>query len=300
MAGVDLSASVLDGKVQTTPTADNTSKNTVGTGELGKEAFLQLLVAQMKYQDPLNPTSDTEYISQLATFSSLEEMQNINETLTSGLENLNTTMNDSHAQSLVGKYVMLTVTGENGEVSATGGQVDYVYTEEGTTYLSVNGNDYPMSCLDSVVSEEYVKSLSDKGESTANDLASASQLVGKNVTIKDDKKAKHTGDVTNVYMDNGYVYLTVDSEDYVDNYLYDNLVSVNKTESEEPNYLELLTMDLKELKEMFQIVSGYEPETEEGTENTGITEETQEKSETEETVATEGTTNESAESDTPY
>lgn len=252
MAGVDLSAPIIDGKVQTKPTADNTSKDTTGTGELGKEAFLQLLVAQMKYQDPLNPTSDTEYISQLATFSSLEEMQNINETLTSGLENLNTTMNDSHAQSLVGKYVMLAVTDEKGAVSATGGQVDYVYTEEGTTYLSVNGNDYPMSCLDSVVSEEYVKSLSGKGQSTTNDLATASQLVGKNVTITDDKKAEHTGDVTNVYMDNGYVYLTVDSENYMGDYLYDNLVSVNKTEKEEPNYLELLTMDVAELKEFLQ------------------------------------------------
>ena len=44
---------------------------------LDKDAFLQLLVAQMKYQDPLEPTSNTEYISQLATFSELEEMQNL-------------------------------------------------------------------------------------------------------------------------------------------------------------------------------------------------------------------------------
>ena len=266
MAGVDLSASIIDGQVQTKPTADNTSKDTTGTGELGKEAFLQLLVAQMKYQDPLNPTSDTEYISQLATFSSLEEMQNINENLTSGLESLNATMNDSHAQSLVGKYVMLTVTDEKGTVSATGGQVDYVYTEEGTTYLSVNGNDYPMSCLDSVVSEEYVKSLSGKGSSTASDLATASQLVGKNVTVTDDKKAEHTGDVTNVYMDNGYVYLTVASGGHADNYLYDNLVSVNKIEEEEPDYLELLTMEVSELKELLQGMKEKEAEAETETE----------------------------------
>lgn len=262
MAGVDLSALVVDGKVQTTPTADNTSKDTTGTGELGKEAFLQLLVAQMKYQDPLNPTSDTEYISQLATFSSLEEMQNMNETLTSGLESLNATMNNSHAQSLVGKYVMLTVADGKGVLNATGGQVDYVYTEDGTTYLSVNGNDYPMSCLDSVVSEEYVKSLSGKGQSTTNDLATASQLIGKNVTIKDDKKAEHTGNVTNAYMDNGYVYLTVESEDYEDNYLYDNLVSVNKTETKEPNYLEMLTMDVAELKEFLQKLAEEKAKTE--------------------------------------
>ena len=39
--------------------------------------YIELLVAQMQYQDPLEPTDNTEYISQLATFSSLEEMQNI-------------------------------------------------------------------------------------------------------------------------------------------------------------------------------------------------------------------------------
>ena len=46
------------------------------SSSLDKDAFLQLLVAQMKYQDPLEPTSNTEYISQLATFSQLEELQN--------------------------------------------------------------------------------------------------------------------------------------------------------------------------------------------------------------------------------
>ena len=43
-----------------------------GSNTLDKDAFLQLLVAQMKYQDPLEPTSNTEYISQYATFSELE------------------------------------------------------------------------------------------------------------------------------------------------------------------------------------------------------------------------------------
>lgn len=263
MASVDLSAPVVNGQVQTTLTADNTSKDTTGTSELGKEAFLQLLVTQMKYQDPLDPTSDTEYISQLATFSSLEEMQNINETLTNGLESINTTMNTSYAQSLVGKYVMLMVTDSNGETMATGGKVDYVYNEDGTTYLNVNGNDYPLSCLDTVVSEDYVKSLSGTGQGTANDLAAASQLIDRNVTIKGDDNKEYTGNVTNVYMDNGYVYLTVESDGCEDNYLYDKLVSVNKTETKEPDYLELLTMDVAELKEILQKLAEEKAETEE-------------------------------------
>ncbi len=44
---------------------------------LDKDAFLQLLVAEMQNQDPLQPTTNTEYISQFATFSELEEMQNM-------------------------------------------------------------------------------------------------------------------------------------------------------------------------------------------------------------------------------
>ncbi|MDR2594791.1 MAG: hypothetical protein LBC87_08495 [Fibromonadaceae bacterium] len=47
-----------------------------GKDEMGKESFLNLLVAQLKYQDPLNPAEDTQFVSQLAQFSQLEFTQN--------------------------------------------------------------------------------------------------------------------------------------------------------------------------------------------------------------------------------
>ena len=58
------------------PSGTTTSNNAYNA--LGKDEFLQLLVTQMQYQDPLNPTSDTEFIAQMAQFSSLEQMQNLN------------------------------------------------------------------------------------------------------------------------------------------------------------------------------------------------------------------------------
>ena len=61
-----------EGSISATTAATNSGST------LGKDAFLQLLVTQMKYQDPLNPSTDTEYIAQLATFSQLEELQNLN------------------------------------------------------------------------------------------------------------------------------------------------------------------------------------------------------------------------------
>ena len=67
--------------------------------DLDKDAFLQLLVTQMQYQDPLNPGDSTEYMSQLAQYSSLEATMNISETLEKG-----------NALNLVGEYVIMNTT----------------------------------------------------------------------------------------------------------------------------------------------------------------------------------------------
>jgi len=54
-----------------------------GSTNLGKDDFLKLLVTQLRYQNPLEPMDNKEYIAQLAQFSSLEQMQNLNMQLAS-------------------------------------------------------------------------------------------------------------------------------------------------------------------------------------------------------------------------
>jgi flagellar basal-body rod modification protein FlgD len=63
--------------------ADNPATNTTKprTDGLGRDAFLQLLVTQMSHQNPLQPQEDGAFIAQLAQFSSLEQLTNIDSTL---------------------------------------------------------------------------------------------------------------------------------------------------------------------------------------------------------------------------
>ena len=56
--------------------------------ELDRDAFLNLLVTQMQNQDPLDPTDDKEFVAQMAQFSSLEQMQNLNDTFEQEIGNL--------------------------------------------------------------------------------------------------------------------------------------------------------------------------------------------------------------------
>lgn len=91
-----------------TSTITATKKN-----EMGKDAFLQLLVTQMQYQDPLDPQDNGEYLAQLAQFSSLEQMTNVAEGLSKVstlVSNIDTSVLVGQLSSMIGKDVQWTTT----------------------------------------------------------------------------------------------------------------------------------------------------------------------------------------------
>ncbi len=136
---------VKDGKIEQNTAIESTAKERKGNSELGKDAFLQLLVAQMKNQDPLNPTSDTEYIAQLAQFSQLEQLQN-----------LSASNENSQMFSLVGKDVCVSVENADGTLSYKEGTVSGVTVSGGKAFLMVDGSLYDSEHLIEVYEDGYL------------------------------------------------------------------------------------------------------------------------------------------------
>jgi flagellar basal-body rod modification protein FlgD len=120
----------------TTPTTtqDTSSSSAINTPTLDYNAFLQLLLAQMKNQDPLNPTDSTEYVSQLASFSNVEQGLKTN----AKLDQLLTVSNLSQAGTLVGH----TLTSADG---STSGIVQAVRIDStGSTAIFTDGTELPI------------------------------------------------------------------------------------------------------------------------------------------------------------
>ncbi|MBD8494761.1 flagellar hook assembly protein FlgD [Pseudomonas syringae] len=97
----DVSAKFINSLQNPTKTKTND-----GTSALGKDAFLQLLVTQMKNQNPLDPQDNTQFVAQLAQFSSLESMQNLTGTVDS-IATIYKSSQALQASSLVGRSVIV-------------------------------------------------------------------------------------------------------------------------------------------------------------------------------------------------
>jgi len=90
-------------------------------GKIDKEGFLKLLIAQLKYQDPLNPLNNDEFIQENTGFSQLEQLQNLNSAVKDVSSNFN--KNDkSYAASYLGKYVAT----DSNSIKVSGSKIDPV------------------------------------------------------------------------------------------------------------------------------------------------------------------------------
>ncbi len=179
--------------MQNTASTNSTpARNT--TGELGKDEFLKILIAQMQNQDPTSPMDNGQFISQMAQFSALEQMQQ-----------LNTSMQYSQAYSLLGKNVSATVTNSDGTTTTVSGMVSGVTTYNNVPYLYVNGN---LLSIDAGISVF--------GQDADQMLLQGSSMIGKYITgtYQDSQGVSHdiTGKVDRLEVKDGALMLYVGSQ----------------------------------------------------------------------------------------
>jgi flagellar basal-body rod modification protein FlgD len=113
---------------------------------LGKEDFLKLLVAQLTHQDPTEPMKDTEFVSQLATYSGLEQQMTMNQNLEK-LITINAATTAASAVGLIGTYVGYT--GDDGSLKS--GLVAFIDIVNGDVNLYLDDGSYiPFSKVEQV------------------------------------------------------------------------------------------------------------------------------------------------------
>jgi flagellar basal-body rod modification protein FlgD len=95
--------------------------------QLGKDSFLKLFVAQLQHQDPMNPMEDSDFMGQMASFSTLEQVSNM------------AVANERSATvGLIGRTVTYT---DKNNVSYTGTVEKVTTAKDGKLYLTVDGTD---------------------------------------------------------------------------------------------------------------------------------------------------------------
>jgi flagellar basal-body rod modification protein FlgD len=109
-----------------------------GKQMLGADDFMKLLTTQLTSQDPMNPMKDTEFISQMANFTSLEQMR----TLSTSFQTFTTDQKMSAAPAFLGRNV--TVKDATGDVT---GLVDSITLKDGKPAIVINGKSYDTNLI---------------------------------------------------------------------------------------------------------------------------------------------------------
>ena len=208
----------------------NTSSNS-GTDELGKDQFIKLFIAQIQYQDPLNPLDSAEFTAQLAQFSSVEQLYGMN----SKLGNIEETMTNQSEQHDNLGYIGKTVKADDNTMRVDNGTVQSgSYTLDGSGYVTIDVYD-----SDGVIVRTFYKGWEDKGEHDVNwdgrDDSGAIAGGGSytfEVTARDEdgfyvpSNTYISGEVTGITYQNGQPYLMIGDRIISDN---NNIIEVTQT-----------------------------------------------------------------------
>ena len=161
-----------------------------GNSNLGKDAFLQLLITQLQNQDPTNPMDDRDFIAQMAQFSSLEQMQNMTSSMNSLLESQQQSQLMNYS-TFIGKEVQWHEITEEKDAegkyivaNGTGAIKSLKYVDGEAVFTLADGKEISPGNISGIIGNTNTTSAS---SSTVTPIVQASMLIGKKVsyTVED-------------------------------------------------------------------------------------------------------------------
>jgi len=211
--------------------SNETTSSSSGTGELGKDEFLKLFIAQIQYQDPLNPLDSAEFTAQLAQFSSVEQLYGMN----SKLGNIEETMNNQSEQRDELGYIGKTVKADDNTMRVNDGTVQSgSYTIDDSGYVTIDVYD-----SDGLIVRTFYKGWEDKGEHDVNwdgrddtGTPAGDGTYTFEITARDENgiyvpsNTYFSGEVTGITYQNGQPYLMIGDRIINNN---NNIIEVTQT-----------------------------------------------------------------------
>ncbi|PKH10389.1 flagellar hook assembly protein FlgD [Planomicrobium sp. MB-3u-38] len=138
--------------------AGTAAKTSDPQNTLGQDAFLKILVTQMKHQDPMEPLKDTEFIGQMAQFSSLEQLTNLNKTMTNFVGSSSSNQTLANHANLLGTSVDWSYE-VNGQMETGQGVVKALSSKNGelTVELLDSGKKIPLTAINRIEMNTEIK-----------------------------------------------------------------------------------------------------------------------------------------------
>jgi len=196
-----------------TSTSTTTSSSSSSLSSVTSDDFLQLFVAQLKAQDPLNPMDSSQFTSQLAQFSSLEQLTNLNASMSDLLAS-QTSLQNTLATDLIGKTVVYA--GDTATLDGTATMAYSLASGADSETISIYDSTGALVRTDtlSAQSSGYNSYTWDGKDQSGNDLAAGSYTFSVSATDSSGNAVSATtlssGSVTGVGFSNGTTYLSID------------------------------------------------------------------------------------------
>ena len=187
---------VLNVNNVTTAMIYSSNKTKEFNSNLDKDAFLHLLVTQLRYQNPLEPMKDTDFIAQMAQFTSLEQARNTNR-----ITKINAAFN------MIGKFVVGTIIDDSGNLREVAGIVESVRVDKDEAYLLVDSKEIPYEAVNEVT--DVINNIEQYRLTVQNMRFNlAYSMLGREIKAKVDDE-EITGIVESIRSVNGVIKLIV-------------------------------------------------------------------------------------------